>query len=580
MIEVKNLTKRYGTNTALNNVSFTVEEGTIVGFLGPNGAGKSTTMNIITGYLSATSGSVTVQGKNTLENPNEVKKLIGYLPELPPLYMDMTVKEYLNFMYELKGVKLDRKQHIGEICRLTKIDNVYTRLIGNLSKGYKQRVGIAQALLGNPPVLILDEPTVGLDPKQIIEIRNLIKSLGRNHTIILSSHILPEVQAVCERVIVMNNGCLVADGATDTLAHDLSAEHRIIARIDGPESEILQAIRGMEHIVEVYSLGEKEKGVFEISIEGEPNYDLRRNLFALLTRKGWPLLALRNTDLTLEEVFLQLTSGDASHAAPAEPEVEVETEPENTEASEPEEAETKEDREMRAIFKREMRAYFASPVGYVVVAALLALYGFFYYQVMAIGSSSYITQVFSTMFMFSMMIMPIITMRSMSDDRKNKTDQALITAPVSVTGIVMGKFLAAFGVYFIANTLALLPAITMGFFSSAFPWGILFGNYIGTLLYGAAMISIGVFISGLTISQVIAAIGTFVIAVFLMFVDQIASALSGNFIGTILTWISFTSRYDTFTQGIFSVSSCVYFISVAAVFVFLTARRVESRRWN
>ena len=221
---------------------------------------------------------------------------------------------------------------------------------------------------------------------------------------------------------------------------------------------------------------------------------------------------------------------------------------------------------MRAIFKREMRAYFASPVGYVVVAALLALYGFFYYQVMAIGSSSYITQVFSTMFMFSMMIMPIITMRSMSDDRKNKTDQALITAPVSVTGIVMGKFLAAFGVYFIANTLALLPAITMGFFSSAFPWGILFGNYIGTLLYGAAMISIGVFISGLTI--------------FLMFVDQIASALSGNFIGTILTWISFTSRYDTFTQGIFSVSSCVYFISVAAVFVFLTARRVESRRWN
>ena len=325
MIEVKNLTKRYGTNTALNNVSFTVEEGTIVGFLGPNGAGKSTTMNIITGYLSATSGSVTVQGKNTLENPNEVKKLIGYLPELPPLYMDMTVKEYLNFMYELKGVKLDRKQHIGEICRLTKIDNVYTRLI--------------------PPVLILDEPTVGLDPKQIIEIRNLIKSLGRNHTIILSSHILPEVQAVCERVIVMNNGCLVADGATDTLAHDLSAEHRIIARIDGPESEILQAIRGMEHIVEVYSLGEKEKGVFEISIEGEPNYDLRRNLFALLTRKGWPLLALRNTDLTLEEVFLQLTSGDASHAAPAEPEVEVETEPENTEASEPEEAETKEDAE-------------------------------------------------------------------------------------------------------------------------------------------------------------------------------------------------------------------------------------------
>lgn len=235
---------------------------------------------------------------------------------------------------------------------------------------------------------------------------------------------------------------------------------------------------------------------------------------------------------------------------------------------------------MKAVFKRELKAYFASPVGYVVVAALLALYGFFYYQVMSMGSSSYIGEVFNTMFMFSMMIMPIITMRCMSDDRKNKTDQALLTAPVSVTSIVLGKFLAAFGVYFVACTLALLPAFTMSLFASAFPWGILLGNYFGTLLYGAAMISIGVFISSLTISQVIAAIGTFVIAVLLMFIDQIASALSGNFIGTILKWISFTSRYDTFTQGVFSISSCVYFISVAAVFVFLTARKVESRRWN
>lgn len=235
---------------------------------------------------------------------------------------------------------------------------------------------------------------------------------------------------------------------------------------------------------------------------------------------------------------------------------------------------------MKAVFKRELKAYFASPVGYVVVAALLALYGFFYYQVMSMGSSSYIGEVFNTMFMFSMMIMPIITMRSMSDDRKNKTDQALLTAPVSVTSIVLGKFLAAFGVYFVANTLALLPAFTMSLFSSAFPWGILFGNYFGTLLYGAAMISIGVFISSLTISQVIAAIGTFVIAVLLMFIDQIASALSGSFMAVVIKWISFTSRYDTFTQGVFSISSCVYFISVAAVFVFLTARKVESRRWN
>ncbi len=323
MIEVKNLTKRYGTNTALDDVSFTVEEGTIVGFLGPNGAGKSTTMNIITGYLSATGGSVSVQGKSTLENPNEVKRLIGYLPEQPPLYLDMTVKEYLNFMYELKGVKLDRKQHIGEICRLTRIDNVYNRLVGNLSKGYKQRVGIAQALLGNPPVLILDEPTVGLDPKQIIEIRNLIKNLGRHHTIILSSHILPEVQAVCERVIVINNGRLVADGATDSLARDLSSEHRLIIRAEGPENEMVSALHALEHVTDVFSYGEKEPGVFEISVEGDPGYDLRRNIFLLMTRRGWPLLASRTTELTLEEVFLQLTSTDAAHVVPENREAEA-----------------------------------------------------------------------------------------------------------------------------------------------------------------------------------------------------------------------------------------------------------------
>lgn len=318
MVEVKNLTKRYGASLALDQVSFTIEEGSIVGFLGPNGAGKSTTMNIITGYLSATSGQVTVSGKSTLDEPNEVKRLIGYLPEQPPLYLDMTVKEYLDFMYELKKVKLPRKQHIEEICRLVRIEEVYNRLIGNLSKGYKQRVGIAQALIGNPPVLILDEPTVGLDPKQIIEIRTLIKALGQNHTVILSSHILPEVQAVCERIIVINNGRLVADGATDTLAHDLSRDHRLILRAEGPETHMLSAIVQMDHVLEATSLGEKEPGVFEISVEAEQDYDLRRDLFALLAEKNWPLLALKNSDLTLEDLFLQLTSSDESHAAGAE----------------------------------------------------------------------------------------------------------------------------------------------------------------------------------------------------------------------------------------------------------------------
>jgi len=308
MIEVKNLSKHYGQNVALNNISFSVDEGTIVGFLGPNGAGKSTTMNIITGYLSASSGVVTVGGYNTLDNPNEVKKLIGYMPEMPPLYPDMTVREYLNFMYELKKVTLPRDRHIKEICSLVRITEVFDRLIGNLSKGYKQRVGLAQALLGNPPVLILDEPTVGLDPKQIIEIRNLIKQLGKKHTIILSSHILPEIQAVCERIIVINRGALVADGTPDSLAHSLSAEHKLMVRMAGDEKEIRTGLKTLKNVVDVEGFGEKEPGVYEFTVEGREGADLRRDLFHLAAKRDWPILSLSNTDLSLEDVFLRLTS--------------------------------------------------------------------------------------------------------------------------------------------------------------------------------------------------------------------------------------------------------------------------------
>ncbi|MCH5353441.1 MAG: ABC transporter [Acutalibacter sp.] len=234
---------------------------------------------------------------------------------------------------------------------------------------------------------------------------------------------------------------------------------------------------------------------------------------------------------------------------------------------------------MSAIFKRELRSYFNAPVGYVCIAVLAALYGLFYYQVMVLGSSSYISQVYNTMFSFSMMVIPIITMRSMTDDQKNKTDQVLLTAPVGVTSIVMGKFLSCFFVFFIASSLGLLPAVAMSFFSSP-AWGEIIGNYLGTLLYGGAMISIGVFISSLTVSQIIAAIGTFVVAVLLMFIDSLATAVSNQVIIALVGWISFNTRYTTFTQGIFSVSSTVFFLSVMAVFVFLTARRLESRRWN
>ena len=237
MIEVSSLTKKYGNFLAVDNVSFTINRGEVVGFLGPNGAGKSTIMNILTGYLSLTGGKVSIDGFDVLEQPEQAKRRIGYLPEIPPLYTDMTVTEYLYFIYDLKKVKFPKRMHIDEIINLVRLTEVKNRLIKTLSKGYRQRVGIAGALVGNPDVLILDEPTVGLDPKQIIEIRDLIARLGKNHTIILSSHILSEIQAVCERVIIINRGKLVADDTPTELSKTLSNDHSVVVRAVGEQDE-------------------------------------------------------------------------------------------------------------------------------------------------------------------------------------------------------------------------------------------------------------------------------------------------------------------------------------------------------
>ena len=263
MIEVKNLTKRYGDKLAVNDISFSVEDGEILGFLGPNGAGKSTTMNMLTGYISSTSGQALINGVDILEDPIKAKENIGYLPELPPLYQDMTVKGYLNFVYDLKKCKLPRKAHLRDVCDLCKVTDVQDRIIKHLSKGYRQRVGMAQALVGNPKVLILDEPTVGLDPKQILEIRTLIKKLGKNHTVILSSHILPEIQAVCDRIIIINKGVVVANDTTDNLSKNITTDHRLTLRVEGKKDEIVKALRNIEGIKYVRADMEREPGVFE-----------------------------------------------------------------------------------------------------------------------------------------------------------------------------------------------------------------------------------------------------------------------------------------------------------------------------
>lgn len=307
MIEVKNLSKKYGTHLAVSDVDFSIKKGEVVGFLGPNGAGKSTIMNILTGYLSLTRGSVKIDGFDITENPEEAKKRIGYLPEIPPLYTDMKVKEYLYFIYDLKKVKFPKAAHIQEIMKLIKIDNVQNRLIKNLSKGYRQRVGFAQALIGNPHVLILDEPTVGLDPKQIIEIRNLISRLGQNHTIILSSHILSEIQAVCERVIIINQGRIIADDNAEALSERLSSDRSVIIRIKGSEKEMIDTLSAVKGVKSVMSLGCKEKGSFDFMIEPELDTDIREAVFDRVVSRGRQILSFTSNKVSLEQVFLRLT---------------------------------------------------------------------------------------------------------------------------------------------------------------------------------------------------------------------------------------------------------------------------------
>lgn len=309
MIEIKDLVKYYGDKKAVDGISFTVNDDEVLGFLGPNGAGKSTTMNIITGFLSSTSGSVEVDGYDILEEPIKAKANIGYLPELPPLYLDMTVKEYLDFIADLKGVsRKDRREHIEKIVNLVRIDNVYDRIIGNLSKGYKQRVGIAQALVGDPKTLILDEPTVGLDPNQILEIRKLIKMLSRNHSIIISSHILSEIQATCDRVVIINQGRIAAIDTIDELSKRISGSDTLQMSFRGDLDSVVNTIKTFPGIVDVKETGSSDDvHEIEIALEKDSDEDIRSSIFFAMARGGYPILELKSKKISLEEMFYNIT---------------------------------------------------------------------------------------------------------------------------------------------------------------------------------------------------------------------------------------------------------------------------------
>lgn len=313
MIEVRNLVKKYGSHMAVNHLNFTIEKGKIYGFLGPNGAGKSTTMNMITGYIASTEGEILIDGHNILEEPEEAKKKIGYLPEIPPLYVDMTVSEYLKFVSELKSIpKEKRSGNINEVMSTTKLQSVKDRLIKNLSKGYRQRVGLAQALLGYPEIIILDEPTVGLDPKQIIEIRDLIKSLGNKHTVILSSHILSEVSAVCDHVLIIDKGKLVASDTPENLSKVMAEANSLELTVKGKEEVIRKALDMVENIEELVCHQSMIKDACDFTVKIAGNQDMRENIFFALAEVKCPILKMQSSNMSLEEVFLKLTDDGRS----------------------------------------------------------------------------------------------------------------------------------------------------------------------------------------------------------------------------------------------------------------------------
>ena len=311
MIEVKNLVKKYGDHTAVDHLSFTVEKGQIYGFLGPNGAGKSTTMNIMTGYLGATDGEVLINGHDILKEPEAAKKSIGYLPELPPLYMDMTVMEYLKFSTELKKIKKeDREAEIEKALKLVKLADVQDRLIKNLSKGYKQRVGLAQAILGFPEIIILDEPTVGLDPKQIIEIRELIRELAKEHTVILSSHILAEIREVCDYIMIISKGKLVASDTPEHLEELMNGSDTIHIETRAEEETVREILSGLKDIEDVTYTQENE--ILKAEVKTKERKDIREAIFSAFAEAQCPLLTLQKTTVSLEEVFLELAGGQKS----------------------------------------------------------------------------------------------------------------------------------------------------------------------------------------------------------------------------------------------------------------------------
>ena len=513
MIIVKDITKRYARAVAVDQISFSVAKGQIVGFLGPNGAGKTTTMRILTCFLSPSAGTASVAGFDILEQPFEVKKRIGYLPETPPLYLEMETVEYLRFVGKLKGLSgAELEKRIDYVCDRCFVADVKNKLLGKLSKGYRQRVGLAQAIIHNPDVLILDEPTAGLDPKQINETRDLIKGLAGDHTIILSTHILPEVEQTCEQVLIINKGKLVAtDSVRNLQARTRDAESLLleVAGRDGQPDALLvqQKLEAIPGVSRVLPGDRKDSGlVFEVqSLKGQL---VRGDLARAVVAAGWDLCELRPAGRSLEEIFLQLTGSEAV----------------GRRKTSRERAATM--RNTWTICAKELRSYFVSPIAYLLLTMFGLIFGFFFWN--ALGyfviegmemqmrgqtfpmsiNEQIIRPLLSNVSVVGLFFIPMISMRLFAEEKRSGTIELLATSPVRDIEVILGKWLAAVILY---SCLLLFTALNFAFlFRYGHPdWKPLAVGYLGLLLQAGTLLALGTFISTLTKNQIIAGAATF-----------------------------------------------------------------------
>ena len=584
MITVNGLTKKYAHTTAVDQISFQVQRGQIVGFLGPNGAGKTTTMRMLTCFLTPTSGTATVAGFDILEQPLEVKKRIGYLPETPPVYPEMRIAEYLSFVGQLKGLSgTDLRARVDYACERCAVADVRDKIIGKLSKGYRQRVGLAQAIIHNPDVLILDEPTAGLDPKQINETRDLIKSLAGDHTIILSTHILPEVSQTCEQVIIINKGKIVATDSVSNLQQRARSGESVLVEVAGRNGSLDPAAvqRKLEQIAGVSRVVAKADGQKRVIFEVEATKD-RGVRGDCRSRRGRIGVGFERASARRPEPGRNLPPTDRIGSARG-----------NGSRGR---GGIESMRNIWIICRKELRSYFVSPVAYILLVMFAVIFGFFfwnsvgYFVNMAMEATlegeqfpmnineQVVRPLLANINVVGLFFIPLITMRLFAEEKRSGTIELLATSPITDVQVIIGKWLSALIMYSLMLLSTVLDILFLFRYGNP-DWKPLAIGYLGLLLQAGGLLAIGTFISTLTRNQIIAGAVTFGVCLMLWVLGWVSQYENATW-AQVLSYMCVITHFDSFAKGLLDTKDVIFDLTVIFLGLFFTARSMESMRWR